>query len=105
MCCKGFIKRVVPFFLTFAAGLFIASFFINIAAPSFQFGRGYRMNHREWDRQREAENQRLKERNAQLEQRLSDSDADRIDFQNLKFTVPPPPPAPPTVRSVPRQDR
>ena len=43
MCCKGFIKRVVPFFLTFAAGLFVASFFVSVAAPNFSFrsDRGY----------------------------------------------------------------
>ena len=40
MCYKGLIKRIVPFFLTFAAGLFIASFFVTIAAPSFNFRRG-----------------------------------------------------------------
>ena len=39
MCCKGFFKRIVPFFLTFAVGLFIASFFVTIAAPNFQFRR------------------------------------------------------------------
>ena len=108
MCCKGFIKRVVPFFLTFAVGLFIASFFITIAAPSFQFRRGNRMNHRQWDRQRDAEIQQLRERNAQLEQQLSEGDGVRVYPQELKYIVPPAPPAPPappTVRSVPRQDR
>lgn len=35
------IKRVFPFLLTFAAGLFIASFFVSIAAPNFNgFRRG-----------------------------------------------------------------
>ncbi len=31
------LKRAIPFGLTFAAGLFIASFFVSIAAPSFEF--------------------------------------------------------------------
>lgn len=31
----GIFKRIIPFVLTFAAGLFIASFFVSIAAPSF----------------------------------------------------------------------
>ncbi|CAN5707483.1 hypothetical protein BH24ACI3_BH24ACI3_09670 [soil metagenome] len=31
------LQRAVPFGLTFAAGLFIASFFVSIAAPSFEF--------------------------------------------------------------------
>ncbi len=113
MCCKGFIKRVVPFFLTFAAGLFIASFFISVAAPNFQFRRGYRMNHRQWDRQRDIEIQQLREKNAQLEQQMSESDADKAIYQNLDLRydvppmppAPPAPPAPPSVRSVPRQQR
>lgn len=67
MCCKGFAKRVLPFFLTFAVGLFIASFFVTIAAPSFQFpNRGWRKNHRQYDRQREIEIQRLREENMRL---------------------------------------
>ncbi len=67
MCCKGFVKRVLPFFLTFAVGLFIASFFMTIAAPTFQFqNRGWRRNHRQYDRQRELEIQRLREENMRL---------------------------------------
>ena len=34
---KVFIKRFFPFLLTFAAGLVIASFFVTVTAPSFQF--------------------------------------------------------------------
>jgi len=67
MCCKGFVKRIVPFFLTFAAGLFIASFFVTIAAPSFQMpSHGWRRNHRQYDRQMELENQRLRDENLRL---------------------------------------
>lgn len=67
MCCKGFFKRLVPFFLTFAAGLFITSFFVTIAAPSFQFkNRNWKRNHRQYDRQMELENQRLREENLRL---------------------------------------
>lgn len=109
MCCKGFAKRVLPFFLTFAVGLFIASFFVSIAAPSFQFpNRGSRKKHREYDRQRDVEIKQLRERNADLERQLSEKELDAVDFQNLKYTVPPMPPAPPaplTLKNVPRQDR
>ena len=39
MCSsKGFIKRMLPFFATFAVGIFIASFFVNISGPSFRRG-------------------------------------------------------------------
>jgi len=67
MCCVGFVKRIVPFFLTFAVGLFIASFFVTVAAPSFQIpNRGWRRNHRQYDRQMELENQRLRDENLRL---------------------------------------
>ncbi len=106
MCCQGFAKRVLPFFLTFAVGLFIASFFVSIAAPNFQFpNRNSRRTHREYDRQRDAQLRQLSERNADLEKQLADKDSDTSDFQNLNYTVPPVPPMPPTLRSVPRQER
>lgn len=101
MCCKGFAKRVLPFFLTFAVGLFIASFFVSIAAPSFQFpNRVSRKKHREYDRQREAEIKQLRERNAELERRLAEEHLDAADFQNLKYTVPPS-----ALKTIPRQER
>jgi len=79
MCCKGFFKRVVPFFLTFAAGLFIASFFVSVAAPTFQFkNRGWRGNHRQYDRQREAEIQQLREENRRLKNALSTVKVDKF---------------------------
>ncbi len=65
MCSKGFFKRIVPFFLTFAVGLFIASFFVTVAAPNFRFNNGLR-RHREYHRAMEFENQRLREENARL---------------------------------------
>lgn len=73
MCCsKGLIKRVLPFFLTFAVGLFIASFFVTVAAPNLRFPiRGERSRHLENDHLREAEIQRLNERIYQLENDLS----------------------------------
>ncbi len=41
MSLLAIFKRVVPFLITFAAGLFIASFFVTIAAPNFNgFRRG-----------------------------------------------------------------
>ncbi len=67
MCCKGFVKRIVPFFLTFAVGLLVASFFVTVAAPSFQFkSRNWKRNHRQYDRQMELENQRLRDENLRL---------------------------------------
>lgn len=101
MCCKGFFSRIVPFFLTFAVGLFIASFFVTIAAPTFRFPfRGDRRRHSERDRMMEYENQRLNEENSLLRKQLNDTDKSSV--KNLKYTfdydvppVPLTPPAPP----------
>lgn len=102
MCCKRFTTRILTFFLTFAVGLFIASFFVSIAVPSFQIpNRGWRRDHREYDRQREEENKQLRERNADLERQLTERDSDAVDYQNLKYV----PPAPPSLKNVPRSDR
>lgn len=101
MCCKGFFKRVFPFFLTFAVGLFIASFFVTIAAPSFRFPmRGERRRHIERDRMMQFENKKLSEENLRLKQQLEDTS--KANVKNLKYNyeldVPPvplmPPPAP-----------
>lgn len=96
MCSKNFIKRIVPFFLTFAVGLFIASFFITIAAPSFRFPlRGERFQrHQEYHRMMEMENQRLREDKARLEKQLADRESS-FDSNWDGWTVPPPPMLPP----------
>ena len=94
MCCKGFVKRVLPFFLTFAVGLFIASFFVTVAAPSFQFqNRSWKRNHRQYDRQREIEIQRLREENVRLKSELKA--AQNFSVADFSYTVPPLPPMPP----------
>lgn len=95
MCSKSFVKRVVPFFLTFAVGLFIASFFVSIAAPNFQFNRGFR-RHQQYHRQMEFENQNLREENLRLKRQIAEKQD--ADFSNLdlNLNVPPPPPAPPS---------
>ena len=111
MCCKGFTKRILPFFLTFAVGLFIASFFVSIAAPSFQFpNRGSKRKHREEDIQRDLEIQRLREENLRL--KSQQSDWENADYQNLNLKyvppvppMPPAPPAPPSLKNVPRYER
>jgi len=112
MCfSKGMIKRLIPFFLTFAVGLFIASFFVTVAAPSFQLpNRSWRKNHKQQDRQRELDIQRLREENIRLKNELSDKTSDTVDFQELKYSVPPPPPMPPAppaarVETVPYRGR
>lgn len=95
MCGKVFIKRIIPFFLTFSVGLFIASFFVSIAAPNFKFGDGFR-RHQQYHRMMEFENQRLRDKNAQLEKQLADKASQNSDDRDdADFDVPPPPPIPP----------
>ena len=95
MCCKGFIKRVFPFFLTFAVGLFIASFFVSVAAPNFQFNRG-RRNHREYDRMMESKIKQLEEQNVRLRSELLEKDD--VETNVFQLDVPPPPMPPPPPR-------
>lgn len=107
MCCKGFIKRVVPFFLTFAVGLFIASFFVTIAAPQFNLrNRGWGSKHQRYHLKMEFENQRLTEENNRLKRQLAEKDVQE-DFlpSDLRYTVPPPPPLPPAPNAVPHRNR
>ncbi len=126
MCGKVFIKRVLPFFLTFAVGLFIASFFVSIAAPKFQFNRGWR-KHQHYHRMMESEIQRLKEENTRLKAESqakvksftgtyemdNDGSVKRIkkmeatfDGDSLNDLVPPPPSiSPAKVRSIPSSGR
>ena len=104
MCYTGLLKRFVPFALTFAAGLFIASFFVSLALPEANWRRG-----RRWDNSRERQlaidNQNLRQRVAQqqmdieeLNRKLLDQDSDSllplvppVDFEEHH---PPPPPSP-----------
>jgi len=99
------VKRVAPFFLTFAVGLFIASFFVTVAAPNFQFRRGFN-RHRQMDRQMQLENQQLREENNRLKNRLAE--AEKSDWVlESDLDVPPPPPVPPTMpmKTVPYKAR
>ena len=91
MLYKGIFKRFFPFLLTFAAGLFLASFFVSVALPSFQ--RPERSNRRFGEcRRMKMENERLQ---GELERMR-----DQLEFHNMAehpsvtLEVPPPPPPP-----------
>ena len=94
MLYKGVLKRVLPFFLTFAAGLFIASFFVSIASPSFNFPRRSH-KYREMHRLR-MENQDLRRSNSELRRQLEEArrNAEMTPSADFDFYVPPPPPPP-----------
>jgi hypothetical protein len=113
MCCKGFLKRFAPFFITLAVGLFVASFFVTVALPNIRVNRGWR-SHREYHRRLEFDNQRLRDENFRLNQEnqlYKDSQQNKIRVeleekgrvtrvrvrrieQSVNDLVPPPPPIP-----------
>ena len=97
MSGMGFIKKVVPFFLTFAIGLFVASFFVSIAVPNFKIPNRSWKRHQQYHQRIESENQRLREKNLRLERELAEKERqEEIVFSpDANFDVPPPPPMPP----------
>ena len=68
---RGFIRRMLPFFATFAVGLFIASFFVSIGPPRFRGGGWER--HRRFEQMR-IENEELRNENMRLRNELESRD-------------------------------
>lgn len=97
---KSFVKRFIPFFLTFGFGLLVASFFVSVAAPSFQFKREGR--HGKYYRMK-CENDKLRRENIRLERRLAERNAAETKFMSLDVPPPPMPPMPPPPPPVPRR--
>jgi hypothetical protein len=114
MCCSnGLLKRFIPFFLTFAAGLLIASFFVPIL-PNLSLGGG-RRKHREQDRQREVEFQRVLDENYSLKLQMEEMRKNQMEDWDDHVGVmpllhelpaePPPPPMPPRAPVAPKNAR
>ncbi len=74
------LKRAIPFALTFGAGLFIASFFVSIAAPSFEFEKN-----RSWGKRHSC--QKTKRVNREMRNELlnlkMDLEAARLEIERL----------------------
>ena len=96
MLNKAFFKRIIPFLLTFALGLFVASFFVSIA-PNFKFKKKRPPCRPKESRMLRFENERLRMENQRLQQRLGERE--RIIL--LEDSVPPPPPMAPRVMEMP----
>lgn len=95
----GFIKRFLPFAVTFAAGLFIASFFVTIGLP--KFGSRHRERRYNEMRQLRIEVEQLKKEKCDLRRQLEEKKAD-FDFESsfdapgsVELPVPPPVPVAP----------
>jgi hypothetical protein len=97
MCCLGVFKRVVPFLITFALGLFVASFFVSLAFPSFPASRR-QMKMRECHRV-QMNYEELQQENQRLRDELAEARAKMVrDFESdIRLAVPPPPPIAPIV--------
>ena len=109
MFYKGFFKRIIPFFLTFAAGLFIASFFVSIAAPNFNLSRS-RANRMHNCKRVNSELEQLRKDYFKLAEENEQMRRDSVD-RELLYDVPPPLdfdlrlPPPPRATRAPRSDR
>lgn len=105
----GFIKRFLPFALTFAAGLFIASFFVPIGAP--KFGSHHRERRQNEMRQLRVEVEQLKKEKCDLRRQLEEINAVDLPSENIpnmpNFEVPVPPPVPvaPAAPKAPHRHR
>ena len=100
MLYLGLLKRIVPFVLTFAAGLLLASFFVSIT-PNFGRGEG---RFRKGKHCRQAQEVReLREENARLREQLANAETRANWYRNgLDVVAAPvipelPPPPPPRV--------
>lgn len=97
----GLLRRALPFFATFAVGLLIASFFVDISRPRFRGHRGKKFQ--EVHRLR-VEVEQLRNENLRLKNEVESMhwDAMRMKHpgheewpgQSLDGLVPPPPTAP-----------
>ena len=91
MLYKGIFKRFFPFLLTFAAGIFLASFFVSVALPTFP-QRSERSTRRNECRRIWVENDRLREENERMRNQLQMHNL--AEHPPLTFDVPAPPPPP-----------
>jgi len=91
----GFIKRFLPFVLTFAAGLFIASFFVTVGLP--KFGSRHRESKRHQMHNLKVEVEQLKKEKCDLKRQIDELKTTSTDLEgavDAGFLVPPPPIAP-----------
>ena len=110
MCYTGLFKRFVPFVLTFAAGLFVASFFVSIALPEGNW-RNRRSNKFQEMQRLRVENENLRQEMMRLKMENDDLKRNAQEWapDSVLPLVPPvdfdehhPPPPPPKRPKQPR---
>lgn len=94
-------KRVIPFFLTFVAGLFIASFFVTITSPNFSGFRRNPSKYREMKRVK-VEVEELRREKCRLKDEIRQLRSERREIieavdplADVDVYAVPPPPLPP----------
>jgi hypothetical protein len=103
MLYTGLFKRIIPFVVTFAAGLFLASFFVSVALPSLSNMREVRRSrscHEKRQLRMERDELRdkvrtLRRQNEELRRNATDIDVllqEAVPPVELDAPHPPPPP-------------
>jgi hypothetical protein len=103
MLYKGILKRFFPFLLTFAAGIFLASFFVSVALPTFP--RPERNRRFSECRRMKVDYERMREENERMRRELefhnigpSHLNIPDVPPVTLEIPQPPPPPRAPRFR-------
>ncbi len=111
MFYKGFLKRIVPFFLTFTAGLFIASIFVPLSMPNLRMPSRGSHKFREVQRLKSELKESRKE-SCDLKREIRELKQNTLNAEMDVFQGVPPvaidaprPPAPPRAPRAPRYDR
>jgi hypothetical protein len=108
MCYTGLFKRIIPFVLTFAGGLFLASIFVPVGLPTsrMRVERNFSRHPETQQLRRDVDNLRekcraLEAENEELRRTLGDVDfvipdaVPPVDFEAHHPPQPPPPPSQP----------
>lgn len=111
MFYKGFIKRIVPFFLTFIAGIFIASIFVPLSMPNLRMPSRGSHKYREVQRLR-TELQESRRESCELKKEIRELKQNAVNAEFDVYEAVPPvvldalhPPPPPRAPRAPRYDR
>ena len=97
---KCLVKRIIPFAAALTLGLFVASFFVTVAAPHFSFKRNHENRGHRRMRSLERENQRLQEQIRQQQLKIEELETRQTlnlenNFDESDFPAAPPAPASP----------
>jgi len=88
------VKRIVPFVAALVIGLFVASFFVSLSAPSVRVERSWKKSkHRDYHRLKR-QNRCLKRENRRLKRERRKIERLEGEFDSVMELVPPPPPPP-----------